>query len=164
MRLALSVFMAVGLIGAPLAAQSVLPLPRPTPEERAVGSTPETELPEDGELLSIAEPSREMTPEERARFIAQLSRCWNVGMLSAEAQTVAVAVAFTLTRDARPVMESIELRAASSDDPALAGSMFESVRRAIIRCGAQGYDLPAAAFSDWQHMEITFGPPNIGGN
>ena len=38
---------------------------------------------------------------------------------------------------------------------------YEAARRAILRCGAKGYDLPADKYAQWQDIEITFNPERM---
>ena len=38
---------------------------------------------------------------------------------------------------------------------------FEAARRAILRCGASGYDLPADKYDQWREVEITFDPSGM---
>ncbi|MGR3684765.1 MAG: energy transducer TonB, partial [Paracoccaceae bacterium] len=41
---------------------------------------------------------------------------------------------------------------------AAARQAFEAAKRAIIRCGSRGYDLPQEKYSQWQDIEMTFDP------
>lgn len=38
---------------------------------------------------------------------------------------------------------------------------FEAARRAILRCGATGYDLPAEKYGQWRDIEMTFNPEKM---
>ena len=38
---------------------------------------------------------------------------------------------------------------------------FEAARRAIIRCGSNGYDLPREKYGQWQNIEMTFNPEKM---
>jgi hypothetical protein len=38
---------------------------------------------------------------------------------------------------------------------------FEAARRAIIRCGATGFALPADKYGQWQEIEMTFNPERM---
>ncbi|NNK78019.1 MAG: energy transducer TonB, partial [Litoreibacter sp.] len=38
---------------------------------------------------------------------------------------------------------------------------YEAARRALIRCGARGYNLPVDKFAQWQDVEITFNPERM---
>ena len=38
---------------------------------------------------------------------------------------------------------------------------FEAARRAVIRCGASGYHLPAEKYDQWREIEMTFDPSSM---
>jgi hypothetical protein len=38
---------------------------------------------------------------------------------------------------------------------------YEAGRRAIIRCGQNGYPLPAEKYDQWKEVEITFDPEKM---
>ena len=38
---------------------------------------------------------------------------------------------------------------------------FEAARRAIIRCGAQGFDLPREKYDHWRDIEMVFNPEKM---
>ena len=38
---------------------------------------------------------------------------------------------------------------------------FEAARRAIIRCGSSGFDLPAEKYGHWRDIEMTFNPERM---
>ncbi|MEM6478789.1 MAG: energy transducer TonB, partial [Pseudomonadota bacterium] len=38
---------------------------------------------------------------------------------------------------------------------------FEAARRAIIRCGAKGFDLPSEKYDQWKEIEMTFNPEQM---
>ena len=44
---------------------------------------------------------------------------------------------------------------------AAAQQAFEAARRAIIRCGVSGFDLPAEKYDQWQEIEMTFNPEQM---
>jgi hypothetical protein len=102
-----------------------------------------------------------LTAEERHALAASVGACWNAGALEAEARERGVTVALDLRPDGTPVAETIRLIAPGDDDaPGVAGA-YEAARRAIIRCGAGGFDLPAHKYTDWRRVEMTF--PAAGG-
>jgi hypothetical protein len=53
------------------------------------------------------------------------------------------------------------MESSSGGSSAAARQAFEAARRAIIRCGASGYDLPAEKFGQWQTIEMTFNPERM---
>jgi len=39
--------------------------------------------------------------------------------------------------------------------------VFETARRAIIRCGADGFPLPVEKYGQWREIEMTFNPEGM---
>ncbi|WP_377134493.1 hypothetical protein [Roseicyclus marinus] len=68
---------------------------------------------------------------------------------------------FELDVDGRPVSNSIRLIAASGPDEAAAQQAYEAARRAILRCGANGYGLPAESYDHWRQVELVFNPEGM---
>lgn len=102
-----------------------------------------------------------LTGGERDALRVAVSGCWNVGSLSSEALDVTVVVAMEMTEDARPVSNSISLVSATGGSDAAARQAFEAARRAILRCGASGYDLPPEKYEHWRQIEMTFNPERM---
>jgi hypothetical protein len=155
---ALRIGACICLLAAPVAAQSVAPTPRPSDEERAVlaeGRAAVAEATAGVATPAVADNGRPLTAEEIASFQAQIRACWNV---TEDVRDVRVLVEFSLSQAAEPLPNTIELLEANVDDAALATLAFEAARRAIIRCGADGYDLPAAAFPVWERIQMNFDP------
>ncbi len=99
-----------------------------------------------------------MTDAERAVFAASVGKCWNFAALPPDAQTVSVTLAVTIDAARRPVADSIRLinhspTAASGPELTLA---YEAARRAILRCGNSGLDLPPKKAAYWSKAEMTF--------
>ncbi len=153
----------------PLAAQTIVPVPRPTAEERAVAAEERAAaaaLAEEEAVAAAAEveESRPLTQDEIASFMVQVRACWNTAALPEEAQDVGVLVGFSMTSDAEPIPNTFEMIEATDTDPDRADLAFLAARRAVIRCGEDGYDLPAAAFPYWERVQINFDPTDAGGN
>ncbi len=102
-----------------------------------------------------------LTSGERDAFRLSVSRCWNVGSLSTEALGTTVVVAVEMKPDGKPRNETIRLLSASGGSDGAARQTFESARRAIIRCGASGFDLPKDKYSRWRDIEMTFNPEKM---
>lgn len=102
-----------------------------------------------------------MTPGEKDALRVAVSRCWNVGSLSSEALRTSVVVAVSMQEDGKPRMETIRMISYSGGSEATAAQTFESARRAIIRCGAQGYGLPVEKYDYWRDIEMTFNPEKM---
>jgi hypothetical protein len=91
-----------------------------------------------------------------------VAACWNVGSLSTAALQTTVIISVNMNQNGTPVIETIRQVSASGGSDADARRVFDSARRAIIRCGAKGFSLPADKFSQWQTIEMTFDPRKMG--
>lgn len=97
----------------------------------------------------------------REGFRVAVSTCWNVGSLSNEAQRTTVVVGFDMSPDARPVDGTLRLISYDGGSQAAAQQAYEAARRAILRCGASGYNLPAESYDDWRQVELVFNPEGM---
>ena len=84
--------------------------------------------------------------------------CWNVGSLSSAAMRTTVTIGFSLRADGTPIAASLRLIEATGGDTAAASQSFEAGRRAILRCGRTGFDLPVEKYDFWRDIEMTFNP------
>lgn len=104
------------------------------------------------------QPIEQITSSERQTIGATVSACWNVGSMSPDARATAVTVAFDLNSDGSLVPDSIKFLASRGGDDLAAQEAFEAARRAILRCGTQGFNLPQEKFDQWAHIELEFAP------
>jgi len=88
-------------------------------------------------------------------------KCWNVGSLSSEALGTTVVVTVSMSEDGRPDVASIRMTGYSGGSADAADRAFSAARRAIIRCGANGYDLPFEKYEQWRNIEMTFNPERM---
>lgn len=114
-----------------------------------------------GGALAQSVASEPITRTEQAALRNSIAKCWNVGALNSEALQVTVFVQVNLTADAKPEIGSIRLVQAVQRDGRQAEQMaaqdaFTAARRAIVRCGSVGFDLPADKFEQWQELNIMF--------
>ena len=147
------------------------PAPPPEPEVAEAPEPAPTEPAQDDQAINDAlaealgngtEPSGPpLTSGEKDAMRVAVSRCWNVGSLSTDALETIVVVGFSLTRDGKVVGGSLQLLDSTGGSPASAKQAYEAARRAILRCGAKGYDLPADKYDQWQDIEITFNPERM---
>ncbi|WP_187429992.1 hypothetical protein ROLI_026220 [Roseobacter fucihabitans] len=98
---------------------------------------------------------------EKDSLRVAVSSCWNVGSLSTDALGTTVVVTVAMTQDGKPVPASIRMASSSGGSEQAARQAFEAARRAIIRCGAKGFDLPVEKYSQWQDIEMTFNPERM---
>lgn len=102
-----------------------------------------------------------LTSGEKDGLRLAVSRCWNVGALSTEALQTTVIVAFSMQRDGKPDAGSIRMLDSSGGSASSAQQAYQAARRAIIRCGAKGYDLPTEKYGQWRDIEVTFNPERM---
>ena len=102
-----------------------------------------------------------MTAGEKDGLRVAVQQCWNVGALSSAALETTVVVAVSMTEDGKPVSGSIRMLSSSGGNAGSAKQAFDAARRAILRCGAKGYDLPAEKFGQWKEIEMTFNPERM---
>ncbi|SLN19883.1 hypothetical protein ROA7450_00647 [Roseovarius albus] len=154
---------------------SVRPVARPSrpveePAEEVVQDVPSTENSSVEDALAEALGTTQtetrpagppLTAGEKDALRLGVQQCWNVGSLSTDALQTIVVVAFQMTEDAKPVANSIRMVSSSGGSSSSAQQAFDAARRAIIRCGARGYDLPAEKYDQWREVEITFNPENM---
>jgi hypothetical protein len=100
-----------------------------------------------------------MTGSERDGFRVAVNACWNVDPGS-QAARVTLTVGFSLTQAGR-VDGDVRQIAATGGDASATSIAFQAARRAILRCGASGYDLPADKYGQWKDVEITFDPSGM---
>jgi hypothetical protein len=98
---------------------------------------------------------------ERDALRVAVSNCWNVLSLSSDALRTTVVVAVNLSEDGKPEEASIRMIGNSGGTDASAEQAFEAARRAIIRCGASGFNLPKEKYSQWREIEMTFDPAGM---
>uniref|UniRef100_UPI004048A31F energy transducer TonB n=1 Tax=Yoonia sp. TaxID=2212373 RepID=UPI004048A31F len=147
------------------------PAPAPAPRTPAATATARSENAADAAveaaladaLAATASPNvpagPPMTGSEREGFRVAVNACWNVDPGS-QAARVTLTVGFRLTQ-AGKVDGDVRQIAATGGDASATSIAFQAARRAILRCGASGYDLPADKYAQWKDVEITFDPSGM---
>lgn len=102
-----------------------------------------------------------MTRGEKDALRVAVQACWNVGALSSAAQRVTVTLWVAMQPDGKPDATSIRLLSSDGGDRAAVNRAYETARRAIIRCGLRGYDLPKDKYAQWREIEMTFNPERM---
>lgn len=136
--------------------------PRPQPTETPDPlSTAVAEALEEATQPPPAPIGPPLSSGEEDALRVSVQRCWNIGSLSSEATRTTVTVSVEMTRDAKPVQSSIRLIGSDGGSDAAVNQAFEAARRAIIRCGLQGYGLPEDKYAHWQTIEMIFNPERM---
>ncbi len=151
--------------------------PEEAPEEPAQTETAQTDEEPDSsaavndalaEALGTNEGAADTAPQgppltagEKDALRVAVQQCWNVGSLSTDALQTTVVVAVNMSEDARPVSSSIRMLSSSGGNSASADQAFQAARRAILRCGARGFNLPADKYASWREIEMTFNPERM---
>ena len=102
-----------------------------------------------------------LTDVELAGFRIAVSNCWNVGSLSTEALRTTVVVGFSLSEQGVPDIGSVRMLSSTGGSGTAAKQAYEAARRAIIRCGAKGFQLPPEKYGQWRDIEMTFNPERM---
>ncbi len=141
------------------------PESEPEPEADPIANAVADAVAEAAETPPTADPALPvgppMTASEREGLRVAVQQCWNIGSLSSEAMGTTVTVAVEMEQDGRPVISSIRMINAAGGSDAAAQQAFEAARRAIIRCGARGFDLPVEKYAQWRDIEMTFNPERM---
>jgi hypothetical protein len=150
--------------------RTATPAPEPRPDAAPAQDAPSTADAVNSALQeALAAPERAPTVAsgpplsagEKEALRVAVSSCWNVGSLSTDALGTTVVVGVAMSPDGKPVNSSIRMASFSGGSEAAAGQAFEAARRAIIRCGARGFDLPVEKYGQWQNIEMTFNPERM---
>ncbi|MEZ5778966.1 MAG: cell envelope biogenesis protein TolA [Paracoccaceae bacterium] len=102
-----------------------------------------------------------MTGGEKDALVIAVKQCWNVGALSTDALRTIVTVGVSMDQSGRPISGSIRMIGFDGGTEATAQQAYEAGRRAIIRCGQNGYPLPPEKYEQWREVEITFDPEKM---
>lgn len=100
-----------------------------------------------------------LSKDEIAHFQVQVARCWNIGNNTGPLPVVTIT--FALDPRGKPIPDSLELIGAGKDTSDAVKSAYGAARRAILRCGAKGYELPLEKYELWRNIELTFNPERM---
>lgn len=95
-----------------------------------------------------------LTGGEIEGFRLAVKQCWVIDPGS-QAARISVTVGFSLDQNGK-VTRGPSLVSNSPGQDAAIRTAFEAARRAVLRCGAAGFDLPAEKYNQWREVEITF--------
>jgi hypothetical protein len=138
----------------------------PTPEEDSIAdavaaAVSEAEAEPAGNDGTVENAGPPMTDGEKDALRVAVQACWNVGSLSSDALLTTVTVGVTVAQDGIPDVASIEMISFEGGTEASARQAYEAARRAIIRCGATGFQLPPDKYEQWRNIEMEFNPERM---
>lgn len=94
-----------------------------------------------------------LTSQEIKRFKREVQACWLV-----KDGWPRITVGFSLDRNGRPVASSFRaVRHESAPKEAVAVA-FAAAKRAVLRCGRDGFTLPVEKYAQWRDIELVFDP------
>ncbi|CUH39785.1 hypothetical protein JSE7799_02513 [Jannaschia seosinensis] len=102
-----------------------------------------------------------LTQGERDGLRVAVSRCWNVFSLSTEALRTTVTIYMQMDPNGVPNPNTLRLVGFEGGSQAAAQQAFEVGRRAIFRCGRDGFDLPPEKYEQWKEIEMSFDPSQM---
>ena len=138
----------------------------PAPEEDSIAdavaaAVSEADAEPAGNNGTVENAGPPMTDGEKDALRVAVQACWNVGSLSSDALLTTVTVAVTVAQDGIPDVASIEMIGFEGGTEASARQAYEAARRAIIRCGATGFQLPPDKYEQWRNIEMEFNPERM---
>ena len=68
---------------------------------------------------------------------------------------------YAMNEDGTPRAESIRMVGSDGGGEAAARKVFDTARRAILRCGARGFPLPSEKYDQWRQIEMRFNPEGM---
>lgn len=105
--------------------------------------------------------NNELSVTDEKKVSLAVSRCWNIGSLSTNALSVTIKVSFEVDAQNRPVADTISgigLKDGNSETGIAFDQAFQSARRAILRCGANGLPIPENGPT---RLEVVFDPETM---
>lgn len=132
--------------------------PAPVPDDDLIAAAVADAVSQAQEQAAPSGPP--LTGSERDAFRLSVQRCWVVDVGS-EAANVTVVVGVSLDRDGTVADGSLRLLDGSGGSDSAVQTAFQVARRAILRCGASGFDLPVEKYDQWRNIEMTFNPEGM---
>lgn len=100
-----------------------------------------------------------LTVSEMDALRGQIQRCWNVPAGIEGSNALRVSVKFKLKQDGTVDGRPEIIRGGGSSGAARAAG--EAAKRAVLRCGQGGYQLPANKYDAWQEVVVNFDPSEM---
>lgn len=100
-----------------------------------------------------------LTLSEMDALRGQIQRCWNVPAGIEDSADLRVSVKFKLKRDGTVDGRPEIVRGGGASGPQRTAQ--EAAKRAVLRCGQGGYQLPADKYEAWQEVVVNFDPSEM---
>ena len=107
------------------------------------------------EKLIAGEGAPPLLPSEIEEFKKTVAECWGVKNFDST-EKGSITIAFSLDRQGKIDPDSVKSISNTFKDSRSAQSVFQRARRALMKCGVNGYDLPSDKYQQWKRMELTF--------
>lgn len=101
----------------------------------------------------FAQVSAELTTKDMARLRQEIAVCWQVNP-----DLPPVTLRFSLDRSGEPQDASVRITHPKSGTDAAIEQAFGLAKRAVLRCGRDGFTLPVEKYEKWRDIELTFDP------
>ena len=101
-----------------------------------------------------------LTRGEREALRVAVEACWLVDVGS-QAANVTVVIGMAMDQKGMVVPGSMRMISAEGGDAAAVETAYAAARRAVMRCQADGYDLPSDKYEQWKDIEMTFNPEKM---
>ncbi len=102
-----------------------------------------------------------MTAGEIDGLRVAIKKCWNLSTVSSAAMQTTVTVQLRVLQDGTPDGASIRMTGFTGGSEATAKPLYEAAYRAIVRCGKDGFPLPADKYDTWKELELVFDPSGM---
>lgn len=95
-----------------------------------------------------------LSEAEMAQFRHEVQACW----LVREADAPTVTLGIKMHQNGTPDVQSVRLVRPVGSTSEEIEAAFAAAKRAVLRCGSDGYTLPVEKYAQWRDIELTFDP------
>lgn len=93
-----------------------------------------------------------LSSEEILKFKNKIKSCWIVPVLGSTISSISI----ELFMKKNGQVDEIKLLSEKKDNNAQTSIAFASVKRAILKCEGNGYNLPKEFYEQWKNIKIVF--------
>ena len=113
------------------------------------------ELDRELEKLIVGEGAPPLLPSETEKFKKTVAECWGVKNFDST-EKGSITIALSLDRKGKIDPDSLKSISNTFEDSRSAQNAFQRAKRAVMKCGVNGYDLPTSKYQYWKRMKLTF--------